>query len=84
MTHSSLPQVLNMQCGRQVLQDLSWAVSPLRCQMGKLQGMGFEVRETYITLASQFCHLLAPSLQPGCGSVSSRTDMPVVSSCLLF
>lgn len=41
MTHSSLPQVL-MQCGRQVL--------PLWCQMGKLQGMGFEVREIYISI----------------------------------
>lgn len=50
MTHSSLPQVLIMQCGRQVLQDLSWAGLPLRCQMGMLQGMGFEVRETYISI----------------------------------
>lgn len=64
MTHNALPQVLNMQCGRQVLQDFSWAVYSLSCQMGKLQGIGFEVRETSITLASQFCHLLAMSLQP--------------------
>lgn len=50
MTHSSPPRVSIMQCGRQVLQELSRAGPPLRCQMGKLRGMGFEVRETYISI----------------------------------